>query len=262
MTAIGPSTAKEATRIIGREVLRPRQQVEDTLRQAIVTGEVRNGERLPSEAELARQFRVSRPTVREALRALESNGLIRKVSGAGGGSFVRSVDYHSLGEMLQESVHNLLKLGSLTFDEVAVVRQHLEVPSAALAALNRTDEEVAELRAIVDQQRRRSVTDPDVPQLDALFHTSIARMSRNRILSSFVYALHRESEPVHYLELSPEVGRETVVQHQKIVKAIAEKDPTAAELAIAEHLTYLREHITAAADVAEKNLLLAAYAKT
>jgi DNA-binding GntR family transcriptional regulator len=71
------------------------------------------------------------------------------------------------------------------------------------------------------------------------------------VLASLVYALHRESEPVSYLDLSPEVGRKTVSQHQRIVKAIADGDSTAAEAAIIEHLTYLRKHIRAAADNAD-----------
>ena len=234
--------------VIGQRVLRPRQQVEDGLRRAILSGQVQSGDKFPSEAELARQFNVSRPTIREALRTLESEGLVRKVPGAGGGSFIRSVDHHSLGTMLQESMHNLLKLGTVTFDEVSVVRQYLEAPSAAFAALNRTEEQLQELRDIVDQQRKSSIDDPEVPRLDALFHGAIGRMSGNRVLASFIEALHRESEPVHYLELSPEVGRETVLQHKEILRAIASQDADAAESAINEHLTYLRKYISVASE--------------
>jgi DNA-binding FadR family transcriptional regulator len=231
--------------VLGQRVLRPRQQVEDALRKAVLGGLLQTGERLPAEAELARQFSVSRPTIREALSALETQGLIRKVPGAGGGSFVQAVNHESLGVTLRESMHNLVRLGSLSFDEVAMVRQFLEVPSAALAAVSRTEEDVAELRKIVAEQKTRSVDDPAVPELDAQFHTAIARMSGNRVLASLVYALHRESEPVSYLDLSPEVGRKTVSQHQRIVKAIADRDSAAAEDAITEHLTYLRKHIKA-----------------
>ncbi|MGQ4598915.1 FCD domain-containing protein [Nocardia sp. R6R-6] len=232
--------------ILGHRVLRPRQQVEEALRTAVLSGQLRTGERLPPETELARQFRVSRPTIREALSALETQGLIRKAQGAGGGSFVQTVDHHALGEIVQESVHNLLQLGTVSFDEVAMVRQHLEVPSAILAARNRTDADIAELRQLLDEQRTRSVDDPAVPELDAQFHIAIARISGNRVLAALVYAVHRESEPVSYLDLSAEVGRETYLQHESIVHAIAEGDSAAAEQAITAHLTYLRNHIKAA----------------
>ncbi|WP_205620854.1 FadR/GntR family transcriptional regulator [Intrasporangium chromatireducens] len=217
--------------------------MEDALRKAVLDGQLRTGDRLPAETELARQFSVSRPTIREALSALESQGLIRKVPGAGGGSFVQAVDHTALGQVVQESMHNLLRLGSISFDEVAIVRQYLEVPAATLAATNRTDEDLEELQELLAEQKRRTVDDPMVAELDAQFHISIARMSGNRILAALVYALHRESEPVSYLDLSPEVGRDTFAQHRHIVAAIAEQDPGAAEAAITEHLTYLRGRI-------------------
>lgn len=233
----------EVSKAIGRKVLRPRQQVEEQIRAAILSGELASGERLPAEAELARQFGVSRTTVREALRSLSSQNLITKMPGAYGGSFVRSVDYRSLGAVLQESMHNLLQLGSLDIEEVAIVRQYLEVPSVRLAAVCRTDEDLEVLRHIVDRQRTISVDDPAVPVLDEEFHTTIARASKNRVLASFVHALHHETEPVHYLDLSPDVGRETVRQHLRVVRAIADRDPEAGERAIVEHLTYLRKHL-------------------
>ncbi|MCA3749647.1 MAG: winged helix-turn-helix transcriptional regulator, partial [Rubrobacter sp.] len=72
-------------------VRRAREQVESQLREAILSGTFRSGDRLPSELELAKSFGVSRTTVREALGSLASAGLISKVPGASGGSFVRRV---------------------------------------------------------------------------------------------------------------------------------------------------------------------------
>ena len=250
MTDVGRVEPKQ----LGRRVLRPRQQVEEALRNAVLSGDLKTGERLPPESELARQFSVSRPTIREALSGLETQGLIRKVPGAGGGSFVQAMNHHSLGEMLHESMHHLMRLGSLSFDEVSAVRELLEAPSASLAAMHRTQEDIAELRAIVDKQKRLSVDDPEIPSLDAEFHTAIARVSGNRALAALVFAVHRVTEPVSYLDLSPEVGRKTVLQHQRIVKAIKAGEAQAAEAAIIEHLTYLRFHIKAA-DVSVRDSL-------
>lgn len=233
-------------KLLGKKVLRPRQQVEEALKDAVLSGTLKTGERLPAESELARQFSVSRPTIRDALAGLAAQGLIRKVPGAGGGSFVQAVDHHALGEVLRDSMHNLMRLGSVTYDEVAMTRQFLEGPSAALAAQNRTDKEVAELHRIIERQKKMSVDDPEVPSLDVEFHTAIARMSRNRLLASLVYAIHRDTEPVAYLDLSPEVGKRTVAQHVSIVDAIEAGDSDAAEIAITEHLTYLRAHMKSA----------------
>lgn len=235
----------KVAKAIGSKVLRPRQQVEDQIKAAILSGSLRSGEKLPGELELAQQFGVSRTTVREALRSLATQGLIEKTPGAGGGSFVRSADHSSLRSVVADSVHTLLTLGSIEFEEVAVVRQHLEVPSVRLAATHRTKEDLDELRGIVDLQKSISVQDPRVPTLDEQFHGTIARASGNRVLASFVSALHVQTEPVHYLDLSPEVGRTTVRQHQRIVQAIEDKDPDACAAAMTEHLTYLRKHILA-----------------
>lgn len=229
----------------GKKVLRPRQQVEDQIKAAILSGTLRGGERLPGEVDLAQQFGVSRATVREALGSLAAQNLIVKTPGAGGGSFVRRIDLSSLSSALVDSVHNLLALGSIAFEEVALVRQHLEVPAVRLAALNRTGEDLEELQEVLDMQKSISVEDPSVPALDERFHGVIARASGNRVLAAFVSALHLETEPVHYLDLSPEVGRTTVRQHQRIVRAIADQDPEEGEAAIIEHLTYLREHLLA-----------------
>ncbi|WP_311209600.1 MULTISPECIES: FadR/GntR family transcriptional regulator [unclassified Aeromicrobium] len=231
------------TRSIGVEVVRPRQQVEKRIKQAILDGELKTGERLPPESELARQFGVSRTTVREALRSLSTQSLIDKVPGAGGGSFVRAVDHQSLGDMLSESVGNLLSLGSIEPAEVSDVRWYLELPAVRLAAQHRTDEDLEELRQIVERQKAISVNDPDVPRLDVDFHSAVAKASRNRVLSSFVLALHEQVMPVRFLDLSEEVGSRSVQQHLRIIRAVEMQDQAEAELAMSDHLAYLRDHM-------------------
>lgn len=230
-------------RAIGREVVRPRQQVEERIKQAILDGELKTGERLPSESELARQFAVSRTTVREALRSLSTQSLIDKVPGANGGSFVRAVDHQALGDMLSESMRNLLSLGSIEPIEVNDVRRYLELPAVRLASEHREEADLAELREIVARQKAISVNDIDVPRLDVDFHSAVARASRNRVLSSFVHALHEQVMPVRFLDLSEEVGSRSVQQHLRIIRAIEEQDAAEAEAAMAEHLTYLSEHM-------------------
>lgn len=222
-------------------VRRPREQVEKQLREAIFSATFKRGERLPSEAQLAKEFRVSRSTVREALRALAAERLITKLPGATGGSFVETVDHESLGTLLSDSMETILKLGSVTYAEVADIRQMLEVPAAQLAAGHRTEEHVAALEAVINRERLVEVDDPVVPELDINFHSLIATASGNRMLFSFVSALHRVTRPVHYIDLDPEAGAATVRQHRAIVAAIAAGDPDAAGEAMAAHLTYLGE---------------------
>lgn len=237
------SAGRSSPTVIGSPVLRPRAQVEQRIRAAIMSGDLPVGSRLPSEAALSQQFAVSRTTIREALRSLSAQNLIKKVPGAGGGSFVQAVNLQSFRENLTQSMRNLVQIGSVDFEEISLMRQHLEIPAARLAATRRSDEDLARLREIIAREREISNDDPAVPQLDKDFHESIASASGNRLLASFVGGLHRETEPVHYLDLSPDVGRATVRQHQEIYRAIASRNPDAAEKAVIDHLTFLREHL-------------------
>ncbi len=222
-------------------VRRAREQVEHQLREAILSGTFQTGAKLPSEGELAESFSVSRTTVREALRSLASDGLISKTPGASGGSFVRVVDHQALGNLLGESMENTLRFGSISHDEVARVRELLEVPSARLAAEHRTEEDIALLNEIVDRQKEITVADPSVPGLDIGFHAAIAEASKNRVLASFVSALHRVTLPVLFIELSPEIGKKTVRQHLSVVRGIVDRDAEAAAEAMSDHLEYLEQ---------------------
>lgn len=231
--------------------LRPRALVERGILSAIMRGDLAPGQRLPPEVELAAQFGVSRATVREALRGLNAHGLIRKVPGAGGGSFVELVDVGSFGRSLTQSIHRLARLGDVPFEEMSLMRQFLEIPAVRLASVNRTEVDVATLRELIDAEKGMSVDDPEVPEVDARFHGTIALASGNRLLASFVQALHHVTEPVSYLRLSPEVGRRTVRQHQRIARAIERRDADAAEQAMITHLSYLRTAYMAEIEAAE-----------
>src|SRR5689334_9877687 len=109
-----------------KQVTRPRAQVEQQIREAILGGLFSPGEKLPPETQLAEQFGVSRPTVREALGSLVTAGLIRKVPGVAGGSFVNSVTPDSLSAMLSESMDTIVRLGSLDIDELPSMPRVLE----------------------------------------------------------------------------------------------------------------------------------------
>ena len=227
-------------------VRRPREQVEAQIREAILSGAFRQGEKLPSETALAEQFAVSRTTVREALRSLASAGLISKVPGVSGGSFVQSVDHRSLGSVLGDSLANILRLGSINRGEVQQLRRLLEVPSAALAAEHRDHDQLAVIDRILGREKGTTVDDPAVPDLDISFHSAVAEASGNRVLASFVAALHHVARPVEAMELSAEVGRETVRQHLAIVRSIRAADASAAAERMAAHLDYIDGVVEAA----------------
>lgn len=222
-----------------RQVVRPRVQVEEQLKEAILGGHFSQGDKLPPETELAERFGVSRPTVREALGSLASAGLIRKVPGVAGGSFVNSINPQSLSQMLQESVDTTLRLGTLHISELTQVRKVLEVPAARWAAEHRTDEQLAELGKIVERQRATTLDDPKIPDYDQAFHALIGDISGNRLLSAFISAVHGATHPVEYLHVTAEVAHETVKQHLAILAALEEADGDAAARAMETHLDFV-----------------------
>jgi GntR family transcriptional regulator, transcriptional repressor for pyruvate dehydrogenase complex len=232
-------TKQAVPKFQAKQVTRPRDQVEQQIRTAILEGQFAQGEKLPPETSLAQQFGVSRPTIREALGALVSAGLIRKIPGVAGGSFVNTVTADSLSEMLTESVGTILRLGALDVGELTAVRAVLEVPAAEWAAKNRCQEDLDAMRGIIDCQRATTIDDPQIPLYDLAFHKRIGLASGNRLLAAFIAAVHDSAHPVRYLTVTHEVGHHTVKHHIEILTAIEARDPVAAREAMSSHLSYV-----------------------
>jgi DNA-binding FadR family transcriptional regulator len=227
--------------VVLRPIARPRAQVEDQLRTSITSGAFEPGGRLPSEAQLAEGFRVSRSTVREALQTLAAEGLINKVPGKGGGSFVNVIDHRQLGMTLKDTMGVILALGKLEYAEVGAVRRMLEEPAAALAAVNRSDEHLARLREILEREREIGVESADpLVELDAAFHTTIAEASGNRLLSSLITGLHGMTQPALY-PISKDDAKQGWRQHAQIVKAIHGGSADAGRDAMHAHLAWLEQ---------------------
>jgi GntR family transcriptional regulator, transcriptional repressor for pyruvate dehydrogenase complex len=148
----------------------------------------------------------------------------------------------SLGLVLREGIENLLQLGTIEISEASAVRTILEVPAAQLAAENRTDSDLVHLQSALDRLAKAPVDDPEIPTLDAEFHTRIALASGNRVLSCLVFALHRASEPVRHLDLTSDTAREGHRQHRALLTAIRDRDAQGAGAAMTTHLSYLRSH--------------------
>ncbi|OZC57114.1 GntR family transcriptional regulator [Rhodococcus sp. RS1C4] len=232
-----PSTPTSSFK--ARQVTRPRDQVEEQLREAILDGRFKQGAKLPPETELAQLFGVSRPTVREALGALVSSGLIRKIPGVAGGSFVNTVTPHSLSQMLSESMDTIVRIGALDIAEITEVRRLLEIPAAEWAARNRTDEDVAKIRSVIELQKNITIDDPEIPEYDLRFHTAIGYASGNRLLAAFISSVHDATHPAQFLDVTPEVAKKTVRQHIAIEAAIEARDPEKAGAAMREHLDFV-----------------------
>jgi DNA-binding FadR family transcriptional regulator len=215
----------------GRISLQIVQQIQDAIRSS----QLKPGDRLPPERDLAERFGVSRVTVRDALRSLEVLGLIRVRVGAAGGAFVTSPS----AELVGEGLTNMMLLSSLEPEEIAETRLILELGSVALATARATDEEIDELRTITDDARSALEQGTYERDMSLQFHLRLAQIAHNNALS-LVTESFRGPLSMHVIrtrEPQESSFAHTVQEHSAIVKAIELRDMAQAQRQMAEHLT-------------------------
>jgi DNA-binding FadR family transcriptional regulator len=217
------------------------EEVADAIRAWMFGREMAPGDRLGREEDLARQFGVSRPTLREALRLLSSAHLIRATKGPGGGIFVAATPEEGIGRSVTESVASMLSADSIDLDELIETRMLLEIPLAGLAAQRATEADVAQLRAVLDAAGESAQGEP-FRGLDTRLHGLIAEIAGNRLARAFTEWIGQVLQPTLHAVIERAVVDEVVVeQHREIVRAIERGEPSAAERAMREHLVYLHD---------------------
>lgn len=220
------------------------EQIAFEIRRYITQHGLRPDDRLGTENELAAEFGVSRPTLREALRLLASSHLIRASRGPGGGVFVASTQNEGIGRNLSESIATMLETESVSLIELVEARIQLEVPLAGLAATNATDETVAELEAAIAEGRTyRHVQASDEFRLaDARFHREIARTAGNELLRAFTGWTLDVLQPLLVARVGPTVDGNTILrQHRSVLHAIRSRSAAGAQRAMRRHLEYILE---------------------
>jgi GntR family transcriptional regulator, transcriptional repressor for pyruvate dehydrogenase complex len=222
------------------------EEVADSIRTYIFAQGLQPGDRLGREEDLAREFGVSRPTLREALRLLSSSHLLRASKGPGGGIFVAATAEQGIGRVLSESVASMLSAQNIQIDELLETRMLLEVPLAGLAAQRATDDDVARIRELLKGVEQNEDDAAAVLDLDKRLHQLIAEVAGNRLAAAFMEWVGVVLQPSLHEIIAPAVVDAVVVeQHRDVARAIERGDPTAAERAMREHLVYLHDLVTA-----------------
>jgi DNA-binding FadR family transcriptional regulator len=212
------------------------------LRARVVEGILQPGTRLPNEEVLAREFGVSRATLREALRSLAAENLIRTAKGAGGGSYVTLPSADVVAGVLHSSLSLMANADDVTLDELLEARELLEVPAARLAAQRCTEEELERLRdAIPDEPLSLEIDQQFV--YNQGFHHVVLRGCGNTLLSIAAQPIFGVLQ--HNLarsKLGPRFHRALNVQHRSIAVAIEAGDVDAAGDEMHAHLEFLRPY--------------------
>lgn len=216
--------------------------VAERLRQKVVHGELPPGSRLPNEATLAGDFGVSRATVREALRVLAAQNLIRTSKGAGGGSYVTLPSVNGVSDFVESSITMLSDADDVTLAELLEARELLEVPAARLAALRCSEGEVERLRdSIPDEPLRLGTQKQFVYNKD--FHQLVIDGCRNSLLAIAaqpVFAVLQRN--LARSKLGAKFHRTINDHHRLIASAIEAGDADAAGGEMHAHLEYLRPY--------------------
>jgi GntR family transcriptional repressor for pyruvate dehydrogenase complex len=215
-------------------------QVRLAILDAIVAGQLRPGDRLPSEIEQARGFRVSRTAVRTALRSLAEAGLITTVQGRGGGSFVNHFDAAPVERNLKEAVELLLHFDAVALDEILEARRALEGICVRLGAERRPRRVLDEIARVLDRASSDELSEAAWLELDIAFHRAVARSAENRVLTVPLAAVHGAVQPWLNHAIMPLLRRPTInSQHRAIYEAIRDGEPDAATTALYRHVDYL-----------------------
>jgi GntR family transcriptional regulator, transcriptional repressor for pyruvate dehydrogenase complex len=209
------------------------EQIVAYIRDTISSGQLRPGDRLPPETDLARSLGVSRPTVREALKVLEALNVLESSTGPTGGTFVRPLDGAGVAEYLTDSITLLMDVEELTLEELWAAREAIETRAVGMAAVRRTEQDLATMRRIIESDERK---DFELYFPDITFHRTIADASKNRLLSLFMLSIHRTIRTLAERYILPEAKEISQSQHRLLYESILGRDEELAKMRMKEHL--------------------------
>jgi DNA-binding FadR family transcriptional regulator len=220
---LSPVDVPKASDVLARE-----------LRERILNGELAEGTALPAERELVKQTQMSRATVREALRILEVQNLVRVRAGRAGGAFVQRPTTKSMAN----SVGILIRGQRIKLADLMDTREALEPFCAELAARNRTDDDLAVLEKANDDIANPDADLPTFLQANLDWHVGVAVAGHNELLIGFMtalsHAIYTGTENAAFVD--DEVRAVTQRAHRSITTAIRSRDAEAAARRMRRHV--------------------------
>jgi GntR family transcriptional repressor for pyruvate dehydrogenase complex len=218
------------------------EEAVEQIAEKVKTGDLHVGDRLPSERDLAAQMRISRPTLREAVKVLVEAGVLEVRRGQSGGIFVAA-------EVVPREL--LYSRQEIRFSEVAGVleaRRLLEPRVAQLAAVHASEEDFAAMARTIERQRELAASDDFLRnedlflQLDLKFHLALARATRNATIVALMRSLLRQLEIARDMAMhAPLVPDWTIQIHERTLAAVRSADFALIDEVMDEHLAELEQ---------------------
>ncbi|WP_338473207.1 GntR family transcriptional regulator [Niallia sp. XMNu-256] len=224
------------------ELLSIPEQIANSIRQMIVEGKFKPGDPLPSQLSLAKQFGVSRPTMKEAFMYLTSQKVIEPFNGQVGGYKVRDF----LPEKVSNNIYELIMLSlhskTITHPDIFELRKLIEIPAAGLAALRRTDKDLLYLEKCLSDIRTKNLSVEEMLAIDSSVHVLLAKCTYNHLTEAIMTAIIKT-----YHQRTPNIQEEEkkfiLIGLIDLIECIIEKDDINAKKAMEEHLYYSRTYL-------------------
>lgn len=232
----------------------------ESIKRMIACGELKWGEKIPSERELAEKFNVSRVPIREALKILEYMGILD--SSRGDGTYVKNITVEDLIGKLDFAVTATAD----TIMDLLEMRINLETFAAFHAAQRRTDEDIETIRQVLldmRQAKKRPASDPESVQhlreLSHQFHRCLVRAAHNTVLASIYENLYELLDISRQFTISTSgISYNSILAHEAVFNKIIQQDAEGARDCMAEHLEDVREKLNATLAEAESQELIKA----
>ena len=217
-------------------------QIADQIRQAIIDGSLKADDRLPTEEELAQRYQVSRPTIREALKRLAAQNLIRSRRGPAGGTFINRPSAADLSDALTSATTLLVGMDAFSMADICQTRLLLESNCLQLAVKHITGEQLAQLQQELDLQQDQNLSPEEFCASDVRFHRIIAEASANPLLSFIMLSVIEALQPVSNMVTFRFRERSVIIdQHQRLISALTEGQGDLACRILSEQINYLTE---------------------
>lgn len=211
-------------------------QIASAIRDEIIEGRLIVDARLPSEAELADHFDVSRPTVREALKRLAAQSLIRTQRGASGGAFVNRLSFAQAYAQHITTSTLLLSMNDVSFETACEARFALERSCAQMSAERCSADNLAAMRAEIHRQSQPGLTDEAFCASDVTFHRALVDGAENPVLSYQLAGAVEAMQPLmNMITFTARDRARIVALHTQIAEAVEARDG----VAVSEGLTAL-----------------------
>jgi GntR family transcriptional regulator, transcriptional repressor for pyruvate dehydrogenase complex len=224
------------------------EQIAQRIRAYLSEAGLQPGDRIGTEHELAREFGVSRPTLREGLRLLSAAHLIRVSRGRAGGVFVANTANEGMRRSLTESIASMLAADSVSLHELLEARMFLEIPLAGLAAANATDQVAADLDRAISAASGHPPGSEEFSAADTRFHRVLAEAAGNELLIAFTSWTLDVLQPSLVEQIGARVdGPSIIAQHRAIQRAVSRHQSEAAQRAMSRHLQYLYDQVSSLA---------------